>query len=718
MTSFSDAVMQTGLAAFRLIAAHFGFDMSEAELERRLAVIDREPTAGELEELAEQLGFETRRMSLQPAKLVGLRSHLPALLQSSGGSYFVLDDVTETDAGLRFSIRDPLTNRAASADADQLASAWNGQALFFRPAAKQAIEEQPFGMSWLVQTVLSNRRLVAEIAVAALLGTIFAISGPFMFMIMANRVLPNNAVATLNALVVLVIVLILFEALIAHAKRKALETITVQLDASLYLYMLQRILRLPIAYFEQNPTGKITSRLGRAYVIRSFLTGQMFSALIDSVPLIGIIPALFVLDWHLASIVCVLGVILFVIVYLFIKPIALRYGRVVEAETRRSIHLLETLQGIKTVKSLSLEERRRREWDSAVAQVTRTRFDLGLIGNWPSTLSTVIERLIYPGTIIIGGYSVLTQSNPMTAGMLGAFAMLSMRLASPIVQLARLQLTAAEVGGALVELSTVMNALPEEGNDANGVRSPIDGAIEFRAVSFKYAPNLPKVLDEISFAVPAGKSIGLVGRSGSGKSTVTRLLQGLNKDFEGQIKIDGCDVRDYSLSHLRSSIGVVLQENFLFSATVRENVAIAAPRANLKDVVRACQLAGADEFIEKLPRGYDTPIAEGGANLSGGQRQRLAIARALISNPRILLMDEATSALDAESEAIINENLRSIAKGRTVVCVSHRLSMLVPFDVIVVMDKGKVYDMGSHHELLARCDIYAHLWHQQNQHVG
>jgi subfamily B ATP-binding cassette protein HlyB/CyaB len=241
--------------------------------------------------------------------------------------------------------------------------------------------------------------------------------------------------------------------------------------------------------------------------------------------------------------------------------------------------------------------------------------------------------------------------------------------------------------------------------------------VSFKDVRFRYLPGAPYALEEVSFTVPAGTMLGIMGRSGSGKTTVTRLLQRLNASYEGMIKIDGMDLREIDLMHLRTHIGVVPQENFLFSGSIRENIAMAKPDASFADVVRAAQLSGAEEFIEVLPRGYDTELQEGGANLSGGQRQRLALARALIIDPPVLILDEATSALDAESEAIVNANLKRMAKGRTVLSISHRLSMLVECDAILVLERGKVYDLGTHEELLRRCDIYKHMWYQQNRHL-
>jgi ATP-binding cassette subfamily B protein len=295
--------------------------------------------------------------------------------------------------------------------------------------------------------------------------------------------------------------------------------------------------------------------------------------------------------------------------------------------------------------------------------------------------------------------------------------MLTQRVAQPLVQLSQLITQYDEVRLAIAIIGRLVNREPEEGRTQAGIRTPINGHIEFADVRFRYAGTTSPALDRVSFTVPQGAIFGIMGRSGSGKTTVTRLLQLLHSNYEGLIKIDGVDLRQYDVDHLRSSLGVVMQENFLFSGTIRETIAAARPDASFEEIVAAARLAGAEEFIEKLPRGYETYIYEGSPNLSGGQRQRLAIARALITDPRILILDEATSALDAESEAIVNTNLFRIAKGRTVIIISHRLSMLVPAHQILVLERGTVYDIGSHAELLERCDIYSNLWYQQHQHL-
>jgi len=356
-----------------------------------------------------------------------------------------------------------------------------------------------------------------------------------------------------------------------------------------------------------------------------------------------------------------------------------------------------------------------------VAEATAARHAMGLLANWPQTLTLPLQRLIYSGCFSLGAYMVLgtdgaMQNQFITPGTLVAFAILSMRLASPLISIATLQMDIAEVRGAIFQVATVMNTPPEP-TQVNGLKAPVKGEITFKDLRFRYTPDAPYALHDVSFTVPRGTMLGIMGRSGSGKTTVTRLLQRLHAGYEGTIKIDGMDLREIDLVHLRSNIGVVPQENFLFAGSVRDNIAMARPDASFTDIVHAAQLSGAEEFIERLPRGYDTMLEEGATNLSGGQRQRLAIARALLINPPILVLDEATSALDAESEAIVNANLKRIAKGRTVITISHRLSMLVEADAILVLERGRVYDIGTHEELLRRCDIYKHMWYQQNRHV-
>ena len=405
------------------------------------------------------------------------------------------------------------------------------------------------------------------------------------------------------------------------------------------------------------------------------------------------------------------------IILAYLKPMRALFARVTAAETWKYAALSESIIGIKTVKALALEPQRRAQWDERVAEAGKWRLSYGKLANWPQTLVTPIERFMWMGVILLGVYWALAAATSYAAGALFAFMMLSQRVAAPLLQLARLIDEYQDIAAAIGEAASVLNRPLEVDAASGGLRPQLGGAISFDDVSFTYSGTKIPALDRVSFSVPAGTMLGIVGRSGSGKSTLTRLLQGINRDYSGFLKLDGSDLREINLRHLRQSFGVVLQDNFLFRGSIRDNILAGRPGLTLEDAIRAARLAGAEEFIERLPNGYETYIEEGSPNLSGGQKQRLAIARALIGDPRILILDEATSSLDPESEALVNANLLRIARGRTMVIVSHRLSSLTECDRILVLEQGKVMDIAPHRTLLERCPVYRQLWAQQNRHL-
>jgi ATP-binding cassette subfamily B protein len=346
----------------------------------------------------------------------------------------------------------------------------------------------------------------------------------------------------------------------------------------------------------------------------------------------------------------------------------------------------------------------------------RRHASVGQISALANVLTTGLEKTMQIAVLGFGAVDVF--DGRLSIGALVAFNMLSGRVSGPLVQIVALINEYQETALSVKMLGTVMNHPPERSGTAAGTRPRITGDLEFDRVTFRYPGAAMPALDRVSFKVAQGQVIGIVGRSGSGKTTVTRLIQGIHLAQDGLIKLSNIDIRNVELPHLRRSVGVVLQDSFLFRGTVRDNIAVTKPGAPLAEVAQAAQLAGADEFIDRLPLSYDTMLEEGASNLSGGQRQRIAIARALLLRPQLLIFDEATSALDPESEAIVQQNLGKIAANRTMIVVSHRLSSLTQADAILVLDQGKVADFAPHEVLLERCEIYAHLWHQQTQHLG
>jgi ATP-binding cassette subfamily B protein len=512
-------------------------------------------------------------------------------------------------------------------------------------------------------------------------------------------------------------VCVVYETLLGYARRLIISVIGARLDAKLSLHVFNRLVRLPLDYFERHPAGQTMYQIGQVYRVREFLTGKLLTTLLDLMTLCVLLPFLFYLNATLAWIVVGCAVTITLIILAYLRPLRDLYSRVTNAETWKAATLGETIVGIKTVKAQALEPQRKALWDERVAESGKWRLAFGRLANWPQTLATPIERAMVFGTMLMGVYLAISRPSGYTVGGLFAFMMLSGRVAQPLVGLARLVEDYEEVGAAIGEAGSVLNRPLELDAPSGGVRPKFLGGITFQDVTFTYLGTKVPALDRVSFSVPAGTILGIVGRSGSGKSTIARLLQGINRDYSGFVKLDSADLREINLRHLRQSLGVVLQDNFLFRGSIRDNIIAGRPGLTLADAMHAARLAGAEEFIERMPNGYETYIEEGSPNLSGGQKQRLAIARALIHDPRIMILDEATSALDPDSEAVVSANLLRIASGRTMVIVSHRLSSLTECDQILVMEEGKVVDIAPHTVLLTRCAIYRQFWTQQNRHL-
>ncbi|HEV2362719.1 MAG TPA: peptidase domain-containing ABC transporter [Caulobacteraceae bacterium] len=707
------------LAGFVALARQQGVETSVETLRRRYVFADDEAEPPLLA-IAVDLGLEARWVRLRASQLPRLQNVLPAMLRLTGGETLILEAVAKSEqSGLVVHVSDPAHEGAVTAvlDEAQLNQVWNGEVLLLKTGLKDEEIDQPFNAMWLVRQVLREGTLIRDISIGSAISTLFAVAPPFLALLILDRVLVNKAGQTLLALAVIVAAMIVAEMVLTFFRRRFMEVLGTRVDGRLNLFVMNRVMRLPMDFFERIPVGEITGKIYRVWYIRGFITGELFETFLDVVMLLVLIPILLLLNWKMTFWVLGLGASVFLIVLTFIGPLNRLYGKVVASERAKGTYLIESLHGIKTVKSLALEGRRRRGWDDRVATAVQSRYDWGMLAATPQTLIIPFERLMYAGSLLIGAAVVLYSKETINPGALVAFAMLAGRTGAPLVRVAKLLENLGEVRNSILEVASVVNQPAEETRGDHGLRLPIHGEVQFDKVSFRYFPDSPLALDDCSFEIRRGTIFGIMGRSGSGKTTITRLLQGLNRKYQGAIKLDGMDLKEIDLHHLRTSVGVVPQENFLFTGTVRENIGMAKPGASFAEIVRAAQLAGAEEFVEKLPRGYETWLEEGATNLSGGQRQRLAIARALLIDPPVLVLDEATSALDAESEAIINANLMRMAEGRTIIIVSHRLSMLVPSDAILVMEAGRAYDIGRHEELLHRCDIYKHLWHQQNRHL-
>ena len=703
------------LLAMMMASRYYGLELEPNEF--RLAPGETIPTAAALSAWAQGAGMWSRALRLRWRHLFTVSDAGPVTLLFNDGSAGLLTGANP-EAKIVF-IRDPRAPEAdppVPVDEMRLSEVWDGDAVLVRAERTQTEADPPFTLSWLVSVVLKEGKHLRDLLIASVAISFLTIVPPLMVMQVADRVMTHRSYSTLFLMSLILGTMVLYETLLGYARRLIILVVGVRTDAKLNLHVFNRLIRLPLDYFERHPAGETMYRVSQINQVRQFITGKLMTTLLDLITLLVLLPFLFWLNATLAWIVLVCATSIMLIILAYLRPIRAIFGKVIVAETMKQAALGETIFGIKTVKSLAIEPQRKALWDERVAEVGKWRYALGRLSNWPQTLVTPIERFMWMGVILIGAYLALSDDSGYQVGSMFAFMMLSQRVSAPLVGLARLIEEWEEVGGAMGQAAEVLNR-PLEDAAANGLRPKFAGAVTFEDVTFTYAGTKLPALDRISFSVPAGTMLGLVGRSGSGKSTVTRLLQGINREYSGFLKIDGSDLREINLRHLRSNFGVVLQENFLFRGSIRDNILAGRPGLTLEDAIRAARLAGAEEFIERMPNGYETFIEEGSPNLSGGQRQRLAIARALITDPRILILDEATSALDPESEALVNANLLRIARGRTMLIVSHRLSSLVNCDQILVLERGRLMDIGPHSALLERCAIYRTLWNQQHRHM-
>ncbi|MFL5265511.1 MAG: peptidase domain-containing ABC transporter, partial [Stellaceae bacterium] len=677
------------LEALTIAARYRGTHLSAAQLRRDHRVGPGGPTPEALLDIARAHGLRAVATRCTFARLLQMEAALPAILLLKNGSAMVLVRSEPKAQPPHVVLQDPAAGQDAllSLDEQRLGLGWAGDVILVKRDYRLRDENQPFGLRLIAAQLFRDRRLVRDIAVAAIMLSLLAL-GPIMFWrLLIDRVLYFRSLDTLAVLCVAMLVLIIFETLFGYLRRFLVLHITARVDAQLSTHMFDKVLNLPLDFFERSSTGVVTRDMNEIFKLRGFLTGQVFGTVLDSFVLLVFLPIMFFFSAILTAVVLgISGLICLWIIKML--PVLRRKGAAAfRAEGVKNAFLVETLQGIRTVKSMALDTRQRHEWDIRVATVARLRLEEGRTANVIQTVVTPLERLMVSGTLALAVYLAVTTNDQVYIGALVAFMMLTQRVAAPLVQLSHLLQQYDEAQLAVKAVSTLVNQPAEEGRSRAGIRTSLKGRIDFESVRFRYPGSTVPALDGVSFIAPEGTILGIMGRSGSGKTTVTRLLQMLHSNYEGLIKIDGNDLREIDVDHLRSSLGVVLQDNFLFSGTIREAIASAKPDASFEEIVHAARLAGAEEFIEYLPRGYETYIQEGSSNLSGGQRQRLAIARALIGDPRMLILDEATSALDAESEAIVNANLLRIAKGRTLVIISHRLSMLVQAHKVLVLER-------------------------------
>lgn len=702
------------------VAQHHRLPVHPERLIEDYALPPEEPGPATILRIAGEIGLKARHDTIAWTQLLAQEGVFPLIARLSDGNSVIVLSARANEGGQPcVAVLNPLADNPSEVlliPQEPFCQKWKGEVFLLKPQPDQGQAEQTFGFRWFIPEILKQRAALRDIAIAAVAMHLLAMASPLFFQLVIDKVLVHQGVSTLWALGIGVVIALLMETLLGFVRQILTLSATNKIDMRLTRRVFAKLLSLPIDYFDQTTAGVITRHMQQVEKIRGFLTGRMFFTALDLTSLLIFMPMLFMYSVKLAMIVLAFSLTISAIVGLMVPYYNQRLSKLYQAEGERQAMLVETIHGMRTVKSLAIEPAQRRAWDQKSAQSIAMHFRVGQISITGNAITDLLNKLMPVVIIVVGAQDVFSQS--LSVGALIGFQMIAGRVMQPLIALVGLVNDYQETALSVRMLGEVMNRPSEGRSGTAGLRPTLQGEITFEDVTFRYPGSSVNALNKASFTIKPGSVVGLVGRSGSGKSTLTKLIQGLYSFQEGVIRFDRIDAREIELAHLRRQIGVVLQENFLFRGSVRDNIAMARPEASFEEIVAAADAAGASEFIERMPQGYHTMLEENASNLSGGQKQRLSIARSLLTNPRILILDEAASALDPESEAIFIRNLSKIAVGRTVLMISHRLSTLVNADGILVMQHGRLMDVGTHTELLQRCEPYQQLWHQQTSHIG
>lgn len=707
---------RTGLFAFVQLLSLLDRPVDADQLLHDRGEGDRPFSVHDMLRAAKQMGVKAKSLDVEIGHLLAMP--LPAIGQSADGSFFLIAKAmrspiqVEHDAGLQVLVQTYDTPEPQIWAEAELRRRWSGKLVLMTTRERVAGDRRRFDVSWFLPFLIKYRRPLGQVVLASLAIQIVGLISPIFFQLIIDKVLVHGALSTLDVLAVALAVVFLWEVLLGSGRQWLLSHTTSRVDAELGSALFRHMLSLPLNYFETRRVGDTVARVRELETIREFLTGPVLGIGLDLLFTIIFLVVMYVYSPLLTLIVALTFPLYAAITFVVVPPLRKRLDEKFDRGADSQAFLVESVGAVRTLKSMSVEPRMRGDWERKLAAYVQTGFQVARMAIWGSGAVQLVSKISMVLILYFGAKQVIAGN--LTVGGLVAFNMLSSRAAMPILRLAQLVQDVQQVKVSIDRLGDVLNAAPEPEFDANRTTlAKIEGHILFERVRFRYAPDAPEVLKGVDLNIEAGEVIGIVGPSGSGKSTFTSLIQRLHVPTQGRVLVDGVDLTLVDPAWLRRQVGAVLQENELLNRSVRDNIALADPVASMDRVIAAARMAGAHDFILQLPFAYDTPLEERGRNLSGGQRQRIAIARALINDPRILIFDEATSALDAESEEIVQRNLREIAKGRTVIIVAHRLSAVRSADRIITIEGGEITEMGRHEDLVRAGGRYADLYRRQ-----
>lgn len=710
MSSSSDeGTIDSGLRSLQLIFALHGHSADLNRINRDFSDPGSMFSLGQMIKAFKAEGFKAKSLQAGWQDLEAVA--FPVIAQLADGSFCVV-------AGLRKEtvlVHDPIAKTQRLIGRDDFEKRWSGKLILVKKRFSLKDGERGtsrFGFQWFVPAILKHKKLFYEILLASFFVQLLALSTPLLFQVIVDKVLIHSGTSTLTVIASAMLFIALFEVILTFIRNYTTSHTSSRIDVLLGARLYRHLIGLPLSYFESRRVGESVARVRELDVIRQFLTGSSLTLVIDLAFTMLFFIVLFIYSPLLTAIVAA-TLPLYLVLSLLITPVLRqRLNNKFDLGAKSQSFLVESVSGVQSVKSLGIEVDMQKRWENMLAAYISAGFRAGNLGNLAGQLAGFINKVSIVVVLWVGAILVMEQS--LTIGQLIAFNMIAMRISSPVLRLVQLWQDFQQTGISLKRLGDILNMPTEYAlGSSRSVLPALKGDIEFKNVEFRYAPERSPVLKDISFRVDSGEVIGIVGRSGSGKSTVSKLIQRLYIPQSGQVKVDGVDITSLDPVWLRRRIGVVSQDNFLFNLSIKENIALASPGISDEKIIELAKVAGADEFVRKLPQGYDTVVEEQGVNLSVGQRQRLAIARALANDPAILIMDEATSALDYESERIIRKNMQAICQNRTVLIIAHRINTLVGADRILVIEDGRLTEKGRHDELIARRGVYSRLYQAQ-----
>ncbi|MBE7704897.1 MAG: type I secretion system permease/ATPase [Cyanobacteria bacterium SIG29] len=699
--------MNTGLISLEIVARFNQIDIDMTSIVRNYGIESSDISPEEIIRIAQNSGFVVKKKNFRIENILP-KYPLPAIVRLKDGDYVVVLAIKPEED--KVMVISPLEKAPKAVCLSEFQNTIEDFVLVLKH--KLLNEEVKFGFKWFFVEILKYKKIVGQVLLGSFVIQLFGLVTPLFTQVILDKVLVHRTVSTLNVLAFAFVFVSVFELLLNLARNYIFIHTTSKIDAKLGSKLFQHLFKLYYVYFENRQVGNIAARVRELDRIREFITDKSVSVILDL-----FFSIVFVVIMLMYSVKLTLIAITFIaiigIIFLMITPeLRVRLEDKFQMGAQSNSYLVESITGIQTVKSLGVEGSMFKKWEEKLGKYIKSSFNLAVMGNFTSSLTKFLQKLMTIAILYVG--VVLVIDNKLTIGQLIAFQMFAGQFSAPVLRLVNLWNEFQQTLLAVDRIGDILNSPIEVENKTAVTLRNVQGHIRLENLSFKYNVELPNVLNQVNLDIRPGLKIGIVGRSGSGKSTLTKLIQRLYYPTEGTIYIDGIDIRNIDPMWLRTNIGIVLQENYLFSGTIKDNIVLPRPNMPMEAVIQIARISGAHEFISKLPKGYDTQVGERGSSLSGGQKQRIAIARALITDPKILIFDEATSALDYESEKVIRDNLEMITKNRTTLIIAHRLSTIQSCDYIVCFDNGRIVEAGTHNDLINKDGYYKKLYLAQS----